>query len=85
MKILNKELQKNLSEVCELIKENACNENKRMNFICQLGVHEDFFSLTILKFEKEKAKFIDSFHFSEYDSDEIIRLLINQIKTTLGL
>ena len=85
MKILNKELQKNLSEVCELIKENACNENKKINFICQLGVHENFFSLTILKFEKDEAKLINSFHFSEYDSDEKTQLMLNGIKTTLGL
>ena len=85
MKILNKELQKNLSEVCELIKLNACNENKRINFICQLGVHENFFSLTILKFEKDEAKLIDSFDFSEYDSDEKMQASINGIKKTLEL
>lgn len=85
MKILSKELQKNLSEVCELIKLNACNENKKINFICQLGVHENFFSLTILKFEKDEAKFISSFHFSEYDSAEKMQASINGIKKTLEL
>ena len=85
MKILNKELQEKLSEVCELIKANACNENKKINFICQLGVHENFFSLTILKFEKDEAKLIDSFHFSEYDSDEKMQASINGIKTILEL
>jgi len=85
MKILNKELQKKLSEVCELIKANACNENKKINFICQLGVHENFFSLTILKFKKDEAKFIDSFDFSEYHSDGKMQASINRIKTTLEL
>ena len=85
MKILSKKLQENLSEVCELIKLNACNENKRINFICQLSVHGNFFSLTILKFEKDEAKLINSFHFSEYDSDEKTQLMLNGIKTTLGL
>lgn len=85
MKILSKELQKNLSEVCELIKLNACNENKRINFICQLSVHGNFFSLTILKFEKDEAKLINSFHFSEYDLEEKTQVMLNGIKKTLGL
>lgn len=85
MEILNKELQKKLSEVCEFIKANACNENKKSNFICQLLVHENFFSLAIIKFEKDEAKLIDSFDFSEYHSDGMIQASINGIKTTLGL
>ena len=85
MKILNKELQSNLKEVCKLIQLNAKNKKKSKEFICSVSVHADFFVADILEFVNDESRNIGCYRFYEFDGIEKRRALINGIKTTLGL
>ena len=85
MKILSKELQKNLSEVCELIQLNAKNKNKSKDIRCSVSVHADFFVVDIMEFANDEIIIINNSYFIDQEPSERYQELINGIKTTLGL
>jgi len=85
MKILNKELQSNLKEVCKLIQLNAKNKSKKKNFVFSVSVHDTFFVADILEFVNDESRNIGCYRFYEFDGIEKRMALINGIKTTLGL
>jgi len=59
MKILNKELQSNLKEVCKLIQLNAKNKSKKKNFVFSVSVHDTFFVADILEFVNDESNILD--------------------------
>ena len=85
MKILNKELRNNLNQVCNLFQINAINANKSKEFICTVAVHCDFFVVNIMEFLNFEVKSIDTIYFTDSNSIEKNKELINKIKATLGL
>ena len=85
MKILNKELQSNLKEVCKLIQLNAKNEDKAKEFILTVSAHCDFFVVNIMEFTNNSVESIDDIYFVDSDSAEKHQELLNGIKSTLGL
>ena len=85
MKILNKELQSNLKEVCGLIQLNAKNKDKAKEFILTVAAHCDFFVVSIMEFTNNSVEAIDAIYFVDSDSSEKHQELINGIKATLEL
>lgn len=85
MKILNKELQSNLREVCKLVQLNAKNKDKAKEFILTVAAHCDFFVVSIMEFTNNSVEAIDAIYFVDRDSAEKHQELINGIKATLGL
>ena len=85
MKILNKELQSNLKEVCKLVQLNAKNKSKKKNFVFSVSVHDTFFVVSIMEFTNNSVEAIDAIYFVDRDSAEKHQELLNGIKTTLGL